>query len=175
MFFFIHLIINGITLFIIQKNCDLAKGALVCMIIGVILEYLVTDVGDGRGGGFFKELLYFGAILLQIVPLLVESFGFLNAEKVAWIPDSGEINFIMSVAVGIISVTQFVLFFLNGYEGGAAPYFRCAILPIALLVEVILASLIGNERTVLIVNIVISFVSMAGIAVARLIMGSNME
>ncbi len=174
MLFLFYAIVNGVVLAFIQGYCELQTASLICIIVGVLLEYAIHSNTEGGGDWWLNEIAYFAAILLQIIPLIIESFGFLERPIKYQHTPKAEINLVMSIAVGVIALNQWVLFFLYGFKGDEGIFWKYISILIVIVIELILAAIIGNEHTTLVVNIVLGFVSIVGIAVSRVLMGSNL-
>lgn len=160
-------LLKAILIAVLQGFCHFSGGILACLIIGSVLEWLVSVLMGDVDNVFIREVLYYASVLLQVVPMFVVSAGYLSRAE-------DDLNFIMAIALGWVCVVQTVLWFANGFEGAAGFAYCYSATVIVLIAEAILNAAF-SLHTLLVVNFVIAAIALAVIIIARLAMGSNME
>lgn len=167
--YYISLVGKAVKILLLIFLCQIGGGVIACLIIGALLEAFTIITLDDRGNLVFKEILYYGGLLLQIVPLFVISAQFLS------LPNS-EMNLIHAISVGWIGLECVVCWFLTGYKGMVGLGYLYGFSVLYIIAMALINVMCGyNYHGLLIANIVIAAVGCAVIVLARLIKGSNME
>ncbi len=169
-----YLISKALVLIIVSIFCRLPFWAILLMAAGIILVCIAAvALGDLEYKSTLREILYYSGFALQLIPLLIVTFGYLD------LPDD-KIGFIRAVALGWLSISLCVSWFADGYDGTLGYLSSYGAAGIILLCEVLVWAICGisvdsQYRILTIVNLVVCAISVIIILIARLKKGSNME
>lgn len=155
---------------VLYYGCGVGIEILVCYTIGVILEFIVAFfMSEVTDLSFVKEIIYYLGLLLETIPLFVLTFQNLSLFN-------SDLNYWMASILAMVSVQNVCCWFGNAYEGKGSFTYGLSGVAVSAIVMAVLMPLLGrNFHTLSIVSLVIGFVSIVIMVVARLKLGSNMD
>ncbi len=168
--FFDCVILKGIIFAIMGSFCEFSGGVWFWLILGALIEFICSvAMGEWEDGGIIRELLYIGALLMQILPLFILSIGYLKLPN-------GSLNFIMAVAFGWMSIMQLVLWFANAFEGAIGIFYSYGASVVILVANAIIRWIFQmSYHGLLVLNFVLGIIAVVIMIIIRLALGSNME
>lgn len=168
LFIFDFIVLKIVTISVLSSYCDFSGGVIACLIIGSILEFIgAVALGDSDVGFVREFVFYIPGMLLQFIPILVLSVGWLSVSEYG-------LNFMKAIAIGWAGINQLVLFFQNGESGMVGFSATYGVTIGALIVNWILSNFI-SLHSLLVLNFIVGVIAILIAGIARIALGSNMD
>ena len=168
-----YLISKAVFVAIIALFCGLPGWAIFLMAVGVLLVCVAAvALGDLERKAKLRETFYYSGLLLQVVPLLILTIGYLELSD-------DEIGWFKAIALGFLGVLLTICWFADGIDGKFG-YLRTyseagTILIVEGILTAICSAAVNQYRTLTIINLVAFALCVVIVIIARLTKGSNME